>query len=99
MKMRYWSGYAKYLVLADRAGSNKRLKGDYLSYQDFLIVKSILERLAKSDNSNYLYDSILYNRKVTSAEAKGILANLEVCKWTVINNKMFLVASQVGLRI
>ena len=97
MEMKYWSGYAKYLVLADRAGC--RLRGDYLSYQDFLIVKSILERLAKSDNSNYLYDSVIYNRKVTSAEAKGILTNLEVCKWTLINNKMLLVASQVGLKI
>ena len=97
MEMRYWSGYAKYIVLADKAGI--RLQGNYLSYQDFLIVKSILERLAKSDNSNYLYDSILYNRKVTSAEAKGILANLEECKWTVINNKMLLIASQVGLKI
>jgi len=98
MEMKYWSGYAKYIVLADRAGSMK-LKGDYLSYQDFLIVKSILERLAKSDNSNYLYDNIIYNRKVTSTEAKSILTNLEVCKWTVINNKMLLVASQVGLKL
>ena len=97
MEMRYWSGYAKYIVLADRAGV--RLQGNYLSYQDFVIVKSIIERLSKSDNSTYLYDSTIYKRKVTSAEAKDILVNLEKCKWTAVNNKMLSVASQIGLEI
>ena len=97
MEMKYWSGYAKYIVLADNAGI--RLQGNYLSYQDFVIVKSIIERLSKSDNSTYLYDSTIYKRKVTSAEAKDILVNLEKCKWTAVNNKMLSVASQIGLEI
>ena len=95
--MKYWSGYAKYIGLADNAGI--RLQGNYLSYQDFVIVKSIIERLSKSDNSTYLYDSTIYKRKVTSAEAKDILVNLEKCKWTAVNNKMLSVASQIGLEI
>ena len=97
MEMKYWSGYAKYIVLADNAGL--RLQGNYLSYQDFVIVTSIIERLSKSDNSTYLYDSTIYKRKVTSAEAKDILVNLEKCKWTAVNNKMLSVASQIGLEI
>ena len=97
MKKKYWSGYAKYLVLADNAGV--RIHGDYLSYQNFQIVRSIIEKLSKTDQSTYSYDNNIYNRKVIAAEAKGILANLEECKWTVINNKMLLIASQVGLKI
>ena len=97
MEMKYWSGYAKYIVLADRAGV--RLQGNYLSYQDFTIVESIIERLSKSDNSTYLYDNISHQRKITAAEAQVILGNIEECKWTSINNKMLLVASQAGLRL
>ena len=97
MEMKYWSGYAKYIVLADKAGV--RLHGNYLSYQDFKIVKSIIERLGKSDTSTYLYDNTIYKRKITSAEAKDIFVNLEKCKWTHVNNKMLLIASELGLRI
>ena len=97
MEMKYWSGYAKYIVLADRA--DVRLKGDYLSYQDFKIVAGIIERLSKSDNSSYSYDNNIYKRKLTSAEAKSILTNIEDCKWRLVNNKMLLVANQVGLTI
>ena len=95
--MKYWSGYAKYLVLADKAGV--KLRGDYLSYQDFNLVTSIIERLAKSDNNTYSYDNNIYKRKITSAEAKSILTNIEDCKWRLVNNKMLLVANQVGLTI
>ena len=97
MKKKYWSGYAKYLVLADK--TNARLHSTYLSYQDFVIVKNILEKLAKSDSSTYLYDGISHQRKVTVAEANVILGNIEECKWTSVNNKMLLVASQTGLRV
>jgi hypothetical protein len=97
MEMKYWSGYAKYLVLADKAGV--KLRGDYLSYQDFNLVTSIIERLAKSDNNTYSYDNNIYKRKITSAEAKSILTNIEDCKWRLVNNKMLLVANQVGLTI
>ncbi len=97
MEMKYWSGYAKYLVLADKAGV--KLRGDYLSYQDFKLVTSIIERLSKSDNNTYSYDNNIYKRKITSAEAKSILTNIEDCKWRLVNNKMLLVANQVGLTI
>ncbi len=97
MEMKYWSGYAKYIVLADRAGV--RLKGDYLSYQDFKIVAGIIERLSKSDNSSYSYDNNIYKRKITSAEAKSILTNIDDCKWRLVNNKMLSVANQIGLTI
>ena len=97
MEMKYWSGYAKYIVLADKAGV--RLHGNYLSYQDFKIVKSIIERLGKSDTSTYLYDHISHPRKVTVTEAKVILGNIEECKWPSVNNKMLLVASQASLRL
>ena len=36
MKMKYWSDYEKYIVLADRSGV---LKSGYLAYLDFIKVK------------------------------------------------------------
>ena len=57
------------------------------------------ERLANNDNSTYTYLDNIYNRKITSTEARNILTNIDMCKWATVNNKMFLVASQLCLRI
>ena len=38
MEVKYWSDYAKYLVLSDKSGS--KLKGSYLHYQNF---KKVIE--------------------------------------------------------
>ena len=40
MEMKYWSDYAKYLVLSDRSGN--KLKGSYLHYQNFKLVIELL---------------------------------------------------------
>tara|TARA_B100001996_G_C18181847_1_gene408593 strand:- start:82 stop:378 length:297 start_codon:yes stop_codon:yes gene_type:complete len=98
MEQSRWTNYAKYLVLTDKAGYNK-LRGNYYNFQDFKIVLSVIERLANNDNSTYTYLDNIYNRKITSTEARNILTNIDMCKWATVNNKMFLVASQLCLRI
>ena len=55
--------------------------------------------MAHSDKNTYLYEGNIYTRKITSTDAKNILTNIDLCKWNSTTNKMFLVASQVGLRI
>ena len=97
MEQKRWSGYSRYLVLSDKAGH--KLRGNYYSYQDYQVVRSVIERLSITDNTTYTYDDIIYNRKITSTEAKSIINNLEIGKWTKINEKMLLVGNQLGLRV
>ena len=97
MEQKRWSGYSNYLVLCDKAGN--KLSGNYYNYQDYQTVVSVIERLSITDNTTYTYDDTIYNRKITSTEAKSIINNLEIGKWTKINEKMLLVGNQLGLRV
>ena len=97
MEMKYWSDYAKYLVLSDR--SNNKLKSTFLHYQDFIIVKNVINSIAFTDKSTYSYEGNIYRRKITSTEAKNILDNINKCKWTDVTSRLFLVASQLKLNI
>ena len=97
MEKKYWSDYAKYLVLSDNP-SNK-FKGTFIHYQDFLIVKNVINNIAFSDKSTYSYDGDIYKRKISSTEAKNILNNIDKCKWTDKTSLMFTVANQLKLQI
>ena len=97
MEQTRWSEYSRYLVLSDKAGH--KLRGNYYSYQYYQVVRSVIERLSITDNTTYTYDDTIYNRKITSTEAKSIINNLEIGKWTKINEKMLLVGNQLGLRV
>ena len=97
MEQTRWSEYSRYLVLSDKAGH--KLRGNYYSYQDYQVVRSVIERLSITDNTTYTYDDTIYNRKITSTEAKSIINNLEIGKWTKINEKMLLIGNQLGLRV
>ena len=102
MEMKRWTNYGKYLVLVDKAMDgyhNVRLTGDDYSYLDFEELKSIIQKLANSDSTTYTYHNNIYKRKITSTEAKNILDNIYDCKWARVNNKIKLVASQVGIRL
>ena len=97
MKQKHWSDYSKYIVLADN--SRGILRGTYLSYMDFRVVKDVIENIAFTDKSTYSKDHNIYNRKITTLEAKTILTNIDICKWNSKTRKMLLVASQLKLRI
>jgi|TARA_Y100000296_G_scaffold64680_1_gene75991 hypothetical protein len=97
MEMKYWSDYAKYLVLSDR--SSNKLKSSFLHYQDFIILKNVINSIAFTDKSTYSYAGNIYSRKITSTEAKNILDNINKCKWNEKTEKMLLVANQLKLRI
>ena len=97
MKENAWSGYAKYIVLADN--SRGRLRGDFSGYMDFKEVRNVIDNIAFTDKSTYSNGGDIYNRKVTSAEAKTILNNIDICKWNEKTSKMILVANQLKLRM
>ena len=60
MEMKYWSGYAKYLVLSDR--SKNKLKSSFMHYQDFIILKNVINDIAFTDKSTYSYEGDIYRR-------------------------------------
>jgi hypothetical protein len=97
MEKKYWSDYAKYLVLSDK--SNCKLKGSYLYYQNFKIVIELLNRISYTDKLTYSYDNDIYKRNVNSTEGKSILNNVNECRWNDVTEKILLVASQLKLQI
>ena len=97
MEVKYWSDYAKYLVLSDKSGS--KLKGSYLHYQNFKKVIELLNRISYSDKLTYSYDNDIYKRSVNSTEGKNILNNVKECRWNDVTEKILLVASQLKLQI
>ena len=97
MNMEKRSGYANYLNLSDKSGT--RLKCNFTAYQEFKIIKEVINSIAFSDKNTYLYNGNIYNRKITSQEAKNILANIGDCTWTDNTAKMLLVANQLKIRI
>ena len=97
MEMKRWSDYAKYLVLADN--SKAVLSGTYTRYQVFKIVKEVITNIAFTDKNTYSFEGNIYNRKITTNEAKNILDNINKCKWTNVTSKLLIVASQLKLKI
>ena len=97
MEKNKWSDYSKYLVLSDK--SNSRLKANYESFTKFKKVMEVINSIAHSDKSSYLYEGDIYSRRITSTDAKKVIDNVQECKWTENTKKLFQVASQMKLAI
>ena len=97
MNMEKWSGYASYLNLSDK--SSCKLQPNFTAYQNFKVIRDVINSIAFTDKDSYLYEGNIYNRKITSAEAKTILDNIEECTWNDSTSKMLLVSNQLKLRI
>ena len=92
-----WSEYANYLVLSDK--SNYKLRANFTSYLNFKKVKEVINNIAFTDKTTYSCDGNIYNRKITSQEAKNILSNIGDCRWNDSTAKMLLVANQLKIGI
>jgi len=97
MNAKSWSNHSRYVVLTDH--SSGQLVGNYSTFVNFLKVKEVINNIAFSDKSTYSDNGNIYNRKITSQEAKNILANIGDCTWTDNTAKMLLVANQLKIRI
>ena len=97
MNAKSWSNHSRYVVLTDH--SSGQLVGNYSTFVNFLKVKEVINNIAFSDKSTYSDNGNIYNRKITSMEAKTILNNIGDCVWSDKTDLMFTVASQLKLRI
>jgi len=96
MKMKYWSDYEKYIVLADRSGV---LKSGYLAYLDFIKVKEALRKIANTEKNLYYYDETYYDKKISHTDAQNILRNISECIWNTTTEKIRTIAIQLGVSI
>ena len=97
MEKSKWSDYARYVALSDN--SNMDLKGNYQTFLNFKKVMEIVNNIASSDKSSYLYDGDIYSRKITSTDARKIIDNINQCRWTESTKKMSTIASQLQVII
>ena len=103
MKMEKWGEYDKYLILADNSHANNngkyKIRDTYDSFLNYKIVMDVINRIAFTDKSTYSYNNNIYNKKITSEDAKKILGNVLNCKWTSTTAKLKIIAHQLGLII
>ena len=93
MKMRNWSGFEKYIVLAERSNA---VKQDYLAFREFKRVKEALMKIANCYTNTYQFENSTYDKKTTSTQAKLALENIEKCIYSPVIRQ---VATQIGARI
>ena len=55
--------------------------------------------MAFTDKSTFGIDGEIYQRKITSTEAKNILNNISECTWNSNMEKIFYVSNQLGILI
>ena len=93
MIMRKWTGFERYIVMADR--SNK-LKHDYTAFNEFQRVKEALMKISNCYTQTYQFGIDVYDKKITSTQAKIALENIENC---IYSSAIRQVATQIGARI
>ena len=99
MEIRKWSDYDKYLILDDNSYGKQKIRDTYESFLNYKIVIDVINRIAFTDKSTYSYNNNIYNKKITSEDAKKILGNVLNCKWTSPTAKLKIIAHQLGLII
>ena len=93
MKMIKLSGFEKYVVMSDRSNS---IKQDYASFNEFKRVKEALMKISNCYTNTYEFENKIYDKKVTSTQAKIALENIENC---IYSSAIRQVATQIGARI
>ena len=97
MKMEKWSEYDKYVVLADNSAGE--IAATYESFLNYKKVIEVLNSMGYTDKSTYSYNNNIYNKKITSEDAKKILGNVLNCRWSNTTAKLKIVGHQLGLII
>ena len=97
MKMEKWSEYDKYVVLADRSAGE--IAATYESFLNYKKVMEVLNSMGYTDKSTYSYNNNIYNKKITSEDARKIVRNASECKWNHQTEKLKIIARQIGLRV
>ena len=94
MKMDQWSGFAKFIVLADNASDN--LNTGFEPYLEFKKVVEAIKVISKTDGTNYYFGNNLYSKPMSCSRAQTILDGINICKY---DKKILKVAKQLGIQI
>jgi hypothetical protein len=94
MKITNMSDYDRYIILADSSG---KYHPDYQSFLNFNRIQKALSKIGSSQSSNYLYKDDIYDKPITSSEARQILQNFNEFKYEKVNDLVRRVANQLGL--
>ena len=94
MKQERWSGFDKFVVMADKASGY--VKSDYPAYLDFTVLKSVMENIGKGhDPTNYYHDGETINLGITKGNMLKALDRMFKNVW---DNNLDLVVRRLGLR-
>ena len=85
MKITNMSDYDRYIILADSSG---KYHPDYQSFLNFNRIQKALSKIGSSQSSNYLYKDDIYDKPITSSEARQILQNFNEFKYEKVNDPM-----------
>ena len=94
MKKERWSGFDKFVVMADK--SSGYIKSDYPAYLDFTVLKSVMENCGKGhDPTNYYHDGETINLGITKNNMTKAIDKMFRNVW---DNSLDLVVRRLGLR-
>ena len=94
MKQERWSGFDKFVVMADK--HNGYIKSDYTAYLDFSVLKSVMENCGKGhDPTNYYHDGETINLGITKNNMTKAIDKMFKNVW---DNNLDLVVRRLGLR-
>ena len=94
MKQERWSGFDKFVVMADK--HNGYIKSDYTAYLDFSVLKSVMENCSKGhDPTNYYHDGETINLGITKNNMTKAIDKMFKNVW---DNNLDLVVRRLGLR-
>ena len=94
MKQERWSGFDKFVVMADKSSGD--IKSDYPAYLDFTVLKSVMENCGKGhDPTNYYHDGDTINLGITKNNMTKAIDKMFRNLW---DNSLDLVVRRLGLR-
>ena len=94
MKQERWSGFDKFVVMADKYYGY--IKADYPAYLDFKVLKSVMENCSKGhDPTNYYHDGETINLGITKNNMSKSIDKMFKNKW---DENLHLVVRRLGLR-
>jgi len=73
MNKNKYSDYENYILLCE---NSKGFKLNYSHFLNFTLVKKFMKQIANVGADTFNYESDIYNKKITSADAQRMLDNL-----------------------
>jgi uncharacterized protein CbrC (UPF0167 family) len=96
MKREKWSGYDKYVVVADQC---KYLSGGYEGFTNLTEIMEILTLMCSKQQNTYTYNGEMYVSNLTAGEIGRIQDGLDTGKYDASFNMVRLITAQLGIKI